>query len=262
MPEPHPLNRDFTWRPAAAEPKTITPEQARQFDEQGWFLLKGQFPRELITEVEEAIAPLEAKREEELRAAGGQVRISRAGQITFTANIVRHSDVLARFSRHPVFVGLVRDLIGPSVRLYHDQAVFKKPSNPARFPWHQDNGYRFLEPQQYLTCWVALSEATRDNGCPQVVPGLHRLGTLRHWQTELGWECLDGADHVEVAEAEPGDVVVFSSLTPHLTGPNLTSSVRKAYILQYAPDGARVIEREGEPGTPQNNPEYQYEVAA
>jgi phytanoyl-CoA hydroxylase len=31
-------------------------------------------------------------------------------------------------------------------------------------------------------------------------------------------------------------------LTPHRTGPNLTSGVRKAYILQYAPDGARVVE--------------------
>jgi hypothetical protein len=36
-------------------------------------------------------------------------------------------------------------------------------------------------------------------------------------------------------------VVVFSSLTPHLTGPNLTDAVRKAYILQYAPQGATVL---------------------
>ena len=41
------------------------------------------------------------------------------------------------------------------------------------FPWHQDNGYAFLEPQQYLTCWIALTDATRENGCPWVVPGLH-----------------------------------------------------------------------------------------
>ncbi|MCH8850408.1 MAG: hypothetical protein IIC89_06245, partial [Chloroflexi bacterium] len=33
-------------------------------------------------------------------------------------------------------------------------------------------------------------------------------------------------------------IVVFSSLTPHMTGPNTTSDVRKAYILQYAPTGA------------------------
>ena len=35
-----------------------------------------------------------------------------------------------------------------------------------------------------------------------------------------------------------GSVAIFSSLTPHRTGPNLTDGIRKTYILQYAPDGA------------------------
>jgi hypothetical protein len=35
--------------------------------------------------------------------------------------------------------------------------------------------------------------------------------------------------------------VVFSSLTPHCTGPNRTDDVRKSYIVQYAPDGAEVV---------------------
>ena len=41
--------------------------------------------------------------------------------------------------------------------------------------------------------------------------------------------------------ARAGSIVVFSSLTPHSTGPNLTDDARKAYIVQYAPDGAEVI---------------------
>ena len=41
--------------------------------------------------------------------------------------------------------------------------------------------------------------------------------------------------------ARAGSIVVFSSLTPHRTGPNLTDAVRKAYIVQFAPDGAQVV---------------------
>ena len=41
--------------------------------------------------------------------------------------------------------------------------------------------------------------------------------------------------------ARAGDIVVFSSLTPHTTGPNRCQGVRKAYIVQYAPDGACVV---------------------
>ena len=62
-----------------------------------------------------------------------------------------------------------------------------------------------------------------------------------------------------------GGAVVFSSLTPHLTGPNLTADVRKAYILQYAPSGAAV--QHGDPAagtssgaTPCDDPARQYEV--
>ena len=46
-------------------------------------------------------------------------------------------------------------------------------------------------------------------------------------------------------EAKIGDIVVFSALTPHRTGPNVSPGTRKAYILQYAVDGTRAL-RDGE----------------
>ena len=50
--------------------------------------------------------------------------------------------------------------------------------------------------------------------------------------------------------APAGSIVVFSSLTPHSTGPNRTGAVRKAYIVQFAPSGAEVIRTgPGEPPT-------------
>ena len=127
------------------------------------------------------------------------------------------------------------------MRLYWDQAVYKKPDTAASFPWHQDNGYAFLSPQQYLTCWIALTDATRDNGCPWVVPGLHRLGTLAHHLTDTGFVCLTKPARRRARAGQAGSIVVFSSLTPHCTGPNRTQDVRKAYIVQYAPDGADVV---------------------
>ena len=54
-----------------------------------------------------------------------------------------------------------------------------------------------------------------------------------------------------------GDVVVFSSLAPHRTGPNTSDAVRKAYILQYAPDGAVVHTADGQM-LAQDDPERQY----
>ena len=106
----------------------------------------------------------------------------------------------------------------------------------------------------------SLNDATVDNGCPWVVPGLHRAGTLQHEATPLGWQCLRNPNGAVPVEARAGDIVVFSSLTPHRTGPNLTGSVRKSYILQYAGDGALAYPADSEGAVPQDDPVRQYLV--
>jgi ectoine hydroxylase-related dioxygenase (phytanoyl-CoA dioxygenase family) len=192
--------------------------------------------------------------------------IAEADAITFTAHVAALVPEAGALCRHSTLTGWCADLVGPEVRLYWDQAVYKKPGKPRRFPWHQDNGYTFVEPQQYLTCWVSLNGATVESGCPWVVPGLHRLGTLAHHYVDpLGWECLDDHPDKVAAEVGPGGVVVFSSLTPHLTGPNVTTDVRKAYIVQYAPVGARRLSGSPADGPPTgseecDHPEYQFPV--
>jgi phytanoyl-CoA hydroxylase len=242
--ETHPRNRGFAWTPVRGPFRRVTEEQARSFNERGFFVLEGAFDRELIDRVAEAIKPFEKVAEDQLRERPGKrMFIAEADGITFTTHLVKRAPILREFSAHEVFADLCHDLIGPDVRLYWDQAVYKKPEYAKHFPWHQDNGYTYIEPQAYLTCWVALNDATLDNGCPWVVDGGHLAGTLKHHLTEAGFVCRDedGAASV-AAPVHAGGIVVFSSLTPHRTGPNLTTGVRKAYILQYAPDGARVVE--------------------
>jgi phytanoyl-CoA hydroxylase len=261
VPELHPRNRDFHWRASQGPYERLTPAQAAQYDEQGFFLLERAFSGEEMDAVVAAIAPHERAGEEWLRGRKhGRHMIAKADAITFTIHLVARSEPLRTFSRHPVLQEICRDTLGSGVRLYWDQAVYKKPGNPEEFPWHQDNGYTYIEPQQYLTCWVALTDATLENGCPWVVPGLHRLGTLAHDVTPLGLKCLDEPEGAVAVPARKGDIVVFSSLTPHRTGPNLTGETRKAYIVQYAPDGA-VAWRGGEGPSPQTDPDRQYLVA-
>jgi ectoine hydroxylase-related dioxygenase (phytanoyl-CoA dioxygenase family) len=263
----HPWNRDFAWHGPSAKLGVLARAQAEQFDRDGFVVLEGLLDRREIERALAEIDPRDRETEEFLRTRpDGRFMILESGAITFSVHLVARSRALAELAAHPVFTGLCRDLIGEDANLYWDQAVYKKPEKPRRFPWHQDNGYTYVEPQQYLTCWAALTDATEENGCPWVAPGLHRLGTLRHRYVEpLGYECFAKPPRAIPAPVRAGGAVVFSSLTPHLTGPNTTDAVRKAYILQYAPAGARKLEGDPAAGPPSgtspcDDPAWQFPV--
>ncbi len=260
-PRPHPANVDFVWEPINRTPQLLTDEQVRQFDEQGFVLVPDVIDADAIAEVRDAIDRLEVFSPTYGRDIDGtHMEVANRDEITFTIFLVARCEPARRFAHHPALVGICRDLVGPDVRLYWDQAVYKKPEPTREFPWHQDNGYTFVEPQQYLTCWVPLVDATVDNGCPWILPGMHRGGTLVHEATPVGFQCLsDGTGAVPV-EAPAGSVVVFSSLTPHRTGPNRTDAVRKSYILQYAPDGAEAVDTATGTRIRQDDPTRQFSV--
>ena len=248
----HPWNTGFHWQPPPGPHRVLTDEQAARFDADGFVVLDDVLPLDLVHAVRAEIDDFESATEVWLRARDDErLFIAEAGAITFTTHLVLRSAGLRDFVTHPVFTGLCHDLVGPDVRLYWDQAVYKKPEKPRRFPWHQDNGYTFIEPQQYLTCWVPLTDATLDNGCPWVAPGVHRQGTLAHRYVDpLGYECFSSMDGAVAAPVRAGGIGVFSSLTPHLTGPNTTDEVRKSYIVQFAPDGAETLQRDPHSGPP------------
>ncbi|MER3452778.1 MAG: hypothetical protein C4344_03675 [Acidimicrobiia bacterium] len=140
------------------------------------------------------------------------------------------------------FADVVLPILGPDVRLYWEQSVAKPPEARTELPWHQDNGYTPVDPPEYLTCWLALDDADVANGCIWVIPGSHRAGTVRHH---------DGPGPFRVGRDDPaggvpvpvrrGDVLVFSSLLMHRSGPNVSGRDRRAWIIQFCVAHARSL---------------------
>jgi ectoine hydroxylase-related dioxygenase (phytanoyl-CoA dioxygenase family) len=252
-PLPHPWNTSFTWQSPQPPYRRVSEGDASQFDREGWFVVDRLVDDGTLAAITEEIDRREAKVEAFLRQQPDErLSIAEAGALTVSVHLAARSPVLRDLACSLPMTELCADLLGPDVNLYWDQAVYKKPEKPRRVPWHQDNGYTYIEPQQYLTIWLALTDATETNGCPVVAPGIHRMGTLAHTYVEpLGFECFSDPPRAVSAPVAAGGAVVFSSLTPHLTGPNLTGDVRKAYILQYAPVGAETLVGDPAAGPPE-----------
>jgi ectoine hydroxylase-related dioxygenase (phytanoyl-CoA dioxygenase family) len=248
---PHPWNSGLAWPDHAGSCTTITAEQAAQFDELGYFVIEDVFDFDTLAALDRELEPGDARVKQFLAGApDGRFSVAGLDTQTVAPHAVTRSALAREFAAHESLAGIARDLVGPNVRLYWDQSVYKQPNGAEPVLWHQDNGYTYVEPQAYLTCWVAITDATPANGCVSVLPGIHREGTLAHRSTPIGEECWgDWSAAVEVP-ARAGSVVVFSSLTPHATKRNTTDSVRKAYIIQYIPDGAVALRGNPAEGPP------------
>jgi phytanoyl-CoA hydroxylase len=216
----------------------ITADQMKQYEEQGYIVFEYLFSEEEIDRVRSIIDAFDEESELALKAKG-QDFISIAGQINFTANLNFRSPELQQFIADQRFVDITTTILGPDTRLYWDQSVYKRPEASKDFPWHQDNGYVPTEPVHYVTCWLALEDATIENGCIWVQPGTHRKGYVPHIKTDIGWICYYGDVEGIPVELKKGSMVVFHSLLFHRSTPNRTKTqTRKGYVIQYSVDGA------------------------
>jgi ectoine hydroxylase-related dioxygenase (phytanoyl-CoA dioxygenase family) len=247
----HPWNVGFTWPERDAPPATISKEQAEQYDELGFFVYEDAFDAPTLERLDSELASGDEKVKQFLAdVPGGRFSVAGLDTQTVAPHAVTRSAYLREFVAHDTLAGIARDLVGPDVRLYWEQSVFKQPHGAEPVLWHQDNGYTYVEPQAYLTCWIAITDATPDNGCVSVMPGVHRDGTLAHRSTPVGEECWGDWSRAVEVPVRAGSIVVFTSLTPHATKRNTTDHVRKAYIVQYAPDGAVALHGDPAAGAP------------
>ena len=74
---------------------------------------------------------------------------------------------------------IVEDLIGPDIRLIHYQGLYKPPDSGGEVGWHQDNHYFDVEDNKTVSVWMALDDATVENGAC----GISRDSNPNRWRT-------------------------------------------------------------------------------
>ena len=166
-------------------------------------------------------------------------------------NLFRHDEIFAQVWDNPTIGSLAHDLMAGPVRLWEDQMIYK-PSFDAKavLGWHQD--YTFwshVGPADMGTCWIALDDATEDNGCMYVVPGSHQWGISYNRDdmdtSDPDW-LLKRPDIPTAANCNPvpcpvqaGHCHFHHCRLFHGSYGNKTDNARRTYILHLMPGHTR-----------------------
>ncbi len=144
-----------------------------------------------------------------------------------------HDELFETVAKKAAIVDVIEDLLGPNIKFYADQLMMKPRFNGTMTDWHQDSvAWPMVAPQNHVSCWVALDDATVENGCMTVIPGSHKWGPISREYKDSFLALPHVADPVPV-EVKAGHCMFHHGLNFHRTGANTTPNRRRGLALHY-----------------------------
>lgn len=217
-------------------PKKLTPEQVRQFREQGYAHPFRAFDAERAAGYRRRIEDYE-------RAVGHDANrtLKIKGHLAFPW--------LMEIATEPAILDAVEDLIGPDILLFGSSIFAKDARDPRYVSWHQDSAYFGLTPHAEVTAWVALSEASSQHGCLRVLPGSHSGPAMKHVETFAKdnmlakGQALQGIDEAQAVDMplHAGEFSLHHEQTAHSSLPNRSGERRVGFAFFYIPTRVRSI---------------------
>ena len=136
---------------------------------------------------------------------------------------------LDRLTRHPRILDAVESVIGPDILVYTATFFIKEANSPTFAAWHQDATYFGLTPYEHVTAWVALSDASAEAGCMEVVSSRGQPRQMHHAALGLT-DSINGGGQAIVEEidagrrdddgAAGGQLLTAPHAVPHRSAPN------------------------------------------
>ena len=235
----------FSGRVDASRPGFMTPEAAAFYAEQGYLIAENAVDRAGV---------------EELLADAAQ--ICRGGHGDFdgfvpAAEGATDDEVLRNYlcihfphkmspTMHaalstPAMVEVLTSVIGPDVKAMQSMLFVKAGGKPGQ-PWHQDEDYIPTRDRSLCGGWIALDDATVENGCLWVIPGSHRRGVLypQAYTRDPSFDCSHESERFPYRDedavavpVEAGGIVFFNGYLLHRSLPNKTDGYRRCLVNHY-----------------------------
>ncbi|MEM8768048.1 MAG: phytanoyl-CoA dioxygenase family protein [Pseudomonadota bacterium] len=234
----------------------LDPTQLKQWEEEGFSLVRGFADPTIGQTMLERVIAIS-------RTAAGQINHdgfivapeqNLAGAVDASAEAEERVSKIFRLHRDGPFRDFIesqdvltigRALLGPRIDCFLSQFIFKNPAAWGQ-PWHQDSYYFPFDRTPQVGLWLAVTEATLENGCLWVLPGSHRQPIHEHVPDRRPGANVGYVEIVDqdFSEERPvtmaaGDLLVFHSHLMHRSRDNESDGLRAAMVYHLASHGTR-----------------------
>ncbi|MES2462761.1 MAG: phytanoyl-CoA dioxygenase family protein [Armatimonadota bacterium] len=208
----------------------VTPEEIEELKRDAAFIARGGYPSETLVPL-----PSDLTDDEVLR------------QILCIHHPYYVSPVMKRYALHPRICGALSQIVGAhlahwdgNIKCMHSMLFIKPPQFQGR-AWHQDETYIPTRDRTLTGAWIALDDATSENGGLWVIPGSHRAGYLYPERPETDPDEFDHADEAYgfdestkvPVEVKAGTVVFFNGYLLHMSYKNRSDVYRRVLVNHY-----------------------------
>ncbi len=233
----------------------LTEEDFGFFQEHGYLVIDEVLSEEEIEDGLDGLTALidvpefdnvmyESHKFEELEDPEGTPADDQMPYVRRFAYFLEHEERLHRIAHKPELLDVISKLVDGEPDLFQDMALIKPPGGREK-PWHQDKAYFDVSlDAPVVGVWIALEEATAENGCMHVIPGSHNEGPVVHF-SRRDWQICDTdvqTDKDVMVPLEPGGVLFFDGLIHHGTPPNRTDTMRRALQFHYTAQDAQWVD--------------------
>ena len=153
---------------------------------------------------------------------------------------------LTKMAFHQRSLSIAKQLSGEDMALDFDMLIDKAPFTNSPTPWHQDCAYWIDMPDKRATsCWLALDEVFKENGCMWFIPGSHKKIVRPHYPIIKGGALTCKASESEgvAIQLRPGSCTFHHGQTLHYSRGNSTEKRRRAFITNFRPEKMIAFER-------------------
>lgn len=231
----------------------LTSQQIENYQREGWLIIDDFLTPDELRELRNAVGEAVTRMGNERIADGGASNqaLSKGVNDYYSrvflqrVNLWKINDTVKKYFQNPDLGGMLCKLAGvDGIRVWHDQTLQKRAwDNPTS--WHVDNPHWSFHSPNAISIWIALDDATRQNGCMYYLPGTHKrtkYDKKGHFGPNIGALFDEYPEFREIepvaAEMKAGSAGFHNGLMAHAAGPNMTPYSRRAMTCIYMPEGA------------------------